>query len=280
MKLSVGNFSFQRLPLDATLMVCKSLGFGWVDLGVFAGETPSQIAPKAIAEDPRREADKLAALLDKHGLRASDLFTQFGPAHEIHSINDPDPAVRAEDLRQLQAVAQLCSMIGCPGITILPGMEQAGRSQAENIAESIAFLRQAVDITGEQGVELRFEPHIGAVAYSPELALELVHGAPGLKVTLDLSHFVQQYIPLERVWPLVPHTGHVHIRSARAGKLQTMWRENTIDFPGLIQRLGDAGYQGALCIEYVCGDWYDVNQIDTITETYFARQALAPLVGA
>jgi sugar phosphate isomerase/epimerase len=139
----------------------------------------------------------------------------------------------------------------------------------------VEYLSRARDIALRHGVQLRFEPHMGSIADTPELALDLVEAVPGLTVTLDVAHFTLQYIPTERVFPLLPHTGHVHVRQARPGTLQVAWDEGGIDFGDLAERLRDAGYTGTMSVEYVCADWYGVNRNDTLFETAQARDALS-----
>ena len=115
---------------------------------------------------------------------------------------------------------------------------------------------------------------MSSVADTPELALNLLERAPGVKLALDYTHFVLQYISLERIHPLLPHAGHFHIRSARPGKLQTRWIEGTIDYFDIINRLKALKYEHCLSIEFVCQDWYDGFQLDTLNETMLAKAAL------
>jgi sugar phosphate isomerase/epimerase len=276
MRLSVASFSFEVLPLEATLMVSRSLGYTSVDIAGFHGRGNRSFQPHDVAADPQKQADILNPLLQKYGLSVTDFFPQFGTAPSVHSLNDPDPAVREENMRFVRGAAQFCKLVGAPGMTILPGIDHTARTLAENLAVSVDYLRRAVDIAGEYGVAVRFEPHMGAVADTPELALELVNAVPGLKVTLDLTHFVLQYISVERALALVPHTGHVHVRQAKMGKLQVAHDEGTLDFPDLIARLKAVGYTGALTVEYVCADWFEANRLDTMYESSVALERLRP----
>lgn len=278
MRLSVANFSFEVLPLEATLMVARSLGYRSVDIAGFYQRGKCSFQPADVAANPQKQADTLNPLLQKYALTVTDFFPQFGAAPSLHSLNDPDDAIRAENLRLIRGAAQFCTLIGSPGMTILPGIDHTSRTLAENLAVSADYLRRAVEIAGEYGVNIHFEPHMGSVADTPELALHLVDAVPGLKVTLDLAHFMLQYIPVERAYPLIPHTGHVHVRQAKPGKLQVAHAEGVIDFPNLITRLQAVNYQGALTVEYVCADWFEVNRNDTLHESAVALEHLAPYI--
>lgn len=276
MRLSVANYSFEVLPLEATLMVCRSLGFDAVDIAGFYQRGKCSFEPQIVAADPQTQADILNPLLQKYALAVTDFFPQFGAAPALHSLNDPDAGIREENLRFVRGAAHFCKLIGAPGMTILPGVDHPARTLADNLAVSVESLRRAVEIASEYGVEVRFEPHMGSVADTPELALHLVDHVPGLKVTLDIAHFLLQYIPMERIYPLIPHAGHVHVRQAKPGKLQVAHAEGTIDFPDLITRLKAVGYGGALTVEYVCADWFEVNRNDTLYESAVALEQLAP----
>lgn len=278
MQLGVANYAFEVLPLEATLMISRELGYQAVTIAGFHQRGKCSFEPAAVAANPQQQADILNPLLQKYRLSVNDFFQQFGLAPSLHSLNDPDASIREENMRFVRGAAHFCQLIGSPGMTILPGVDHTVRPLAENLAVSIDYLRRAVEIGSEYGVEIRFEPHMGAVADTPELALQLVEAVPGLKVTLDVCHFILQYISVERVYALIPHTGLVHIRQARPGKLQVAYDEGSIDFPGLIARLKAVGYRGGLTVEYVCADWFEVNRNDTLYESAVALERLLPYI--
>lgn len=278
MKLAVGNWSFEVLPLEATLMVCKSLGFDAVDIAGFHDRGHCSFEPADVLTNPQKQADILTPLLEKYQLTVTDYFTQFGAAPALHSLNDIDQTIRERNMEYVRGAAQFSKLIGSPGITILPGVDHVQRSLAENLAVSIDYLRKAVAIASEYGIEVRFEPHMSSVAYTPELALQLIDAVPGLKITLDYAHFILQYIPIERINALIPYTGHVHVRQARYGKLQVAHSEGIIDYPDVISRLKALGYDGTMSCEYVCADWFEVNRNDTLYETSVAREMLLPYI--
>jgi sugar phosphate isomerase/epimerase len=280
MRLTVTNHSFEILPLEGTLALAHHMGFKGVDIAGFHNRGRCSFEPEAVLADPQGEADKLKALLDKYELDAVDFFPQYGSHPGENSINDLDPAVRARDEAYIRASAQFCKAAGIPGFTILPGVDHLDRAHAENLEVSGTALQRATEIAAEYDVQLRFEPHMGSVANTPELALQLVEMAPAAKVTLDYAHFTLQYIPEDRIHALIAHAGHFHLRPARFGKLQTAWDEGTIDFVDIINRMKAAGYDGALSIEYVYADWFDINRNDTLAETIITKEALQDHVGS
>ena len=278
MRLTVSSYTFEAIPLDGALAVCKSIGFKGVDIAGFHGRGRASYEPDEVGANPQKFADDAKRLLDKHGLEAVEYFPQFGLSFFERSINDPDPSVRERNFTAMKGIAQFCKLMGIHSITVLPGADHPSQTKQQNMDISGQSLKRYTEITGEQSVVLCFEPHMGSVANTPELALELVQRAPDAKVTLDYSHYTLQYIDPERVHKMIPYTGHVHIRAARPGKLQTAWRENAIDFVDIIKRLKAVNYDHCLSVEYVCSDWYDCNELDTIFETLTTKEALEKYV--
>jgi sugar phosphate isomerase/epimerase len=259
-------------------MICKALGYDAVDVGAFLDRGHCSFEPEALLADPQGNADRLNRLLDRYQLTVTDVFPQWGAAPSLHSFNDPDPSVRARCIDLVHGAARFTKLVGSPGMTVLPGVDHTSRPLAENLEISGAALKRAVEIAGEEGIELRFEPHMSSVSDTPELALQLIEMAPGLKVTLDYTHFVLQYIALERIHALIPFTGHVHVRQAGWGQLQSSFHNGVIDFANVVERLKSVGYSGTLTSEYVCSDWYGINQNDVVFESVAVRDALRPLL--
>lgn len=273
MRLTVSSYSFEAIPLEGTLAVAKAMGFQGVDIGGFHKRGLASYEPDEVGANPQKFADHLNALLDKYELIAVDFFPQFGESPAQRSANDPDPSVRAQNIESFKGLVQFCKLTNIPGMTVLPGVDHVGYTLDQNLEGSAATMRQYVQIAGEQGISVRYEPHMGSITDTPELALWLCGQVPGLQITLDYTHFLLQYIPLERAHKLIPHTGHVHVRQARPGKLQTRHAEGTLDYVEIAHRLRVGGFKGCMSLEYVCADWYDVNQVDTLTETMLTKQS-------
>jgi sugar phosphate isomerase/epimerase len=274
MRLTASTYSFEAIPLEGTLAICKAMGFKAVDIAGFHQRGRASYEPDDVGAQPQKYADHLKRLLDTYELVAMDFFPQFATNFAIRSLNDPDPAVRQQNTTSFRGIVQFCKLVGMHTVTILPGVDHPQKPLQENLDLAAEMLRVYAAIAGEHGIKLCFEPHMGSVALTPELARWLVERAPGAHVTLDYSHFLLQYIPMERIHTLIPVTGHFHIRQAKPGALQTRYSEGTVDFVDVARRLQAVGYNGAMSIEYVCADWYGANQIDTLTETAATKDAL------
>jgi sugar phosphate isomerase/epimerase len=164
--------------------------------------------------------------------------------------------------------------VGCPGITLLPGViwEELGPDASFDLAAQA--LGELVDLGRSAGLRVSIEPHLESVVEEPERALRLVEAVPGLQFTLDYTHFVAAGIPPERVHPLVPYAGHVHARQGAPGMLQASHNEGTIDYADIIRRLAAAGYGGFLSVEYTWQEWRGCNRLDVLSESVLLRDSL------
>lgn len=274
MRLTLSNHSFEYLDLEGTLALARAMGFRGVDIAGFHDRGRCSLEPDEVGADPQGHADRLNRLLDQYKLEAVDFFPQFGASLDERSFNSPDPAVRQQNSASFKGIILFCEEIGIPGFTISPGMHHPGRPFEENLETTAAAMNELTDMAGERDITVRFEPHIQSVVDTPERTLALLERTPKATITLDYSHFVMQYIPDERIHPLLAHTDHFHIRAARPGKLQSRLDENTIDFVDIARRLRRLDYRRCLSIEFVYMTWYDCNQVDCLTETIFTKDLM------
>jgi sugar phosphate isomerase/epimerase len=91
--------------------------------------------------------------------------------------------------------------------------------------------------------------------------------APKVPLLLDYSHYIFQGYSQDEVDPLLAHAGHLHLRQARRGELQTIGRLGEIDFDRIYSGLSSVGFDGFACIEHVNFPWHDCDRVDCITET-------------
>ena len=96
-------------------------------------------------------------------------------------------------------------------------------------------------------------------------------------MTLDYTHFTRAGLPDEAIEPLLDHASHIHVRGARAGRLQAPFKDSTIDYKTMFHRLAGRDYPGWLGIEYVWIDWEHCNECDNLSETILFRDFLRNL---
>ncbi|HEX5502130.1 MAG TPA: sugar phosphate isomerase/epimerase [Thermomicrobiales bacterium] len=272
MELTCTSFSFPLLPFERSARVIALLGLRYVDLGAHVEGTHLQ--PERIEADPRGEAARAREAIAAAGLGASDFFPTFGHGFRDRPVNTPDPAMRDANRRRFAAFVEFCAAVGCPGMTLLPGViwDDLGPERSFDLA--VEALAEFVRDGHAAGLRVGVEPHLESVVEEPERALALVGAVPGLQFTLDYSHFVAAGVAAERVHPLIPHAGHFHARQAAPGHLQTVRAEGTIDFADIVRRLQAAAYTGFLSIEYTWQEWRDCNRLDVLAESALLRDEL------
>jgi sugar phosphate isomerase/epimerase len=254
-KLATADFSWPLLPHDRVLQLIRLLDLEAVDLGLFSGR--SHVTPEMVRQDVPMWGGILKERLERSGLELADLFVQAAPTFE--------PLALFVDM------LQLARRVGAPGMTLLPGVRFGEESWEASIRRSAEALRWRVEAAAEDGIALSVEGHVGSNVDTPEKLARLVELTPGLKLTLDYTHFTYAGIPDADVEPLLAHARHFHCRGAAKGKLQTPFAESTIDYRRVVERMGEIGYGGYFAIEYVWIDWEGCNRTENTCETALYR---------
>lgn len=169
---------------------------------------------------------------------------------------------------------EFCHEAGILSVTILPGIVHPGQAVADTGALAVDVFHEFLALACEAGVALVTEAHIGCVFESPRSALSLLERVPGLGIVLDYAHFLCQGYVQAEADPLCAYAGHVHLRQAKPGLLQTRLEDGTINFPLVLDRLRQAEYDRYLCIEYVHTPYGGANNVDVLTETVKMRDSL------
>jgi len=270
-RVSCSEYSFPAVPgQHERIGIVRLLGFELVDLALFLADGAELVA------DPAAVVSGLRASLAAHGLTSEDLFLAIGATFDEIAPNQRDRELRERGRREFAAAARVASDLGIPGITLLPGVTWVEDPDAgwEACVEELAW---RVEQAAALGVQVRIEAHAGSIVPLPELAARLCADVPGLRLTLDLSHFELQAVTLDRMLTLVPLAGHLHVRAAKPGAIQVRWRDNETDFSALVGALGALGYPGAYCVEYVPMPKWRCDELDVVTEALATRAALLEL---
>jgi sugar phosphate isomerase/epimerase len=273
-RVSCSEYSFPAVADQrARIGIVRLLGFELVDIALFLDDGRDLVA------NPGEVAAGLRSALDEHGLTSEDLFLAVGETVEEIAPNQRDPALREQRRREFSAAVRVASELGIRGVTILPGFTWAD-DPAASWAVCVEELAWRVEEARAFGVEVRIEPHAGSIVALPELTARLCDEVAQLRLTLDASHFELQSVTLDRVLPLVPLAGHVHVRAAKPGAIQVRWAANETDFGALLAALRGADYAGAYCVEYVPMPKWRCDELDVVTEALATRAALAELAAS
>jgi sugar phosphate isomerase/epimerase len=251
----------------------SSLGFEAMDVGAFAGW--AHFEPDDLAAQPQEAARDILKIAGRYELTLTDLIVTFGPGLAEQSVNFPDQAVRDTNLETFKRLTDFCAAAAIPGITLCPGVEHESCGRAASFEIAVEELARLAKVGHDAGLRVSFEPHVESIAESPEDALRVIEQAPHLAITLDYSHFIYQGYADTDVEPLLPHTGHFHVRQAKKGELQCRTHEGTIDFNRALTRLQEGDYNGRVAFEYVWEQWMDNDRVDVLSETLVLRRQLA-----
>lgn len=270
MKLSVTSWSYPLLDLQEAGGVSKALGIDGIDVSLFYA---SGLDKARLLSEPDAYGAEISAGLP---LPVANYYHLFGNDLSDRNLAGPDGP---ENLQDLKASVRFAKAAGAASVFILPGMINPGQNRGAAIEASAGALKPMVAAGQEAGVAVTIEPHVHGILESVEATHELLSKVPGLKVTLDLAHFVSLGFRQDEIETLCPHAGHVHLRQARQGFLQEKMENGTINFPGLFGALRDAGYDGWLAIEYVHQTYMNTVFDDVLSETVKMRDCFRNWAG-
>ncbi len=276
LKLSCADFSFPLLSHNAVLKIISLLGLPGVDIGLFKGR--SHLRPEKELRNPPKNGATLLRRLADEGLTAADVFLQVHENFADFAINHPDSSRRKFARQQFLKCLDYVAAAGSKHITILPGVKFAGESHEKSLARAADELLWRVERASALKLTVAVEPHVGSLIDTPERAMRLAMLVPRLGLTLDYAHFTRVGISDAQIEPLTGRATHLHARCARKGRLQSSFKENTINFSRALKALGRHRFSGWIALEYVWIDWEHCNEVDVLSETIQLSQYLVASV--
>jgi len=268
MRLAGSTLTFSRAPLPEAAGALARLGFTHVELAAVEGW--AHVAPSRLVADFRAEAERVRAACAAAGL------TPVGINAGLGATDDP-----AEQLGAAGAVFRLAAALGVPVVTLPagpPGPSAPGSQAGVDLRPAVARLRPLLEEAQRQAVTLAVETHIGSLTEQPDAAAALCRALPGLRLTLDASHFWAGPAQGNGWEAAVPFVAHVHLRDAGFGgwgEIQVWPGRGTVDWAGVSAALAAAAYRGAWVVEYI--DTLPVTPEGTVAQAAaeMARQARA-----
>ena len=267
MKICLAIQSLRSCNLEESAAIGHALGFNAMDLD---GVMDTTLKREGIIKVDHSEVKRLKDL----GLIFPNIHWAFSTGNLFPAINDPDPAIRADNREQIKGLVEFCNQAEIHSILALPGMLLPGQSVIESQKLSAEALNEFVEIAQKADITFMVEPHVKSSFESPESALWLVKQVKGMGIVLDYSHFICQGYTQSEVDILIPYTRHVHLRQAKNGLLQTKLEDGTINFSLVLDNLRIAGFDGYLSVEYVHQDFIGATNVDVLTETVKMRDFL------
>ena len=251
--------------------IYKALGVEAMDLIAMPG---AALTAESLTADPQGQAKTVRDV----DIELVNLIVLLGEGFADNAINSPDATVRERNRDRIRHIADFCAAAGLKSLTLLPGVENEGMSRGDSQSIAAEELHAAAQITAAVGVDMVFEPHRESVLERPEETINFMERNPDLKICIDYAHCVSISHKEDELHALLPYAGHVHLRQGANEKIQARWDEGEIDFPGLMRRLQDTGYEGYATLEYEHEEFWDMDKCDVMTETIKMRDAVLPFV--
>ena len=165
-----------------------------------------------------------------------------------------DPAGRARRMEFYKHAVRCAAELGSDCVSLWSGVLHESIPRRQATARLVEGLDELLQYAAGQGVTIGFEPEPGMLIDSMASYEELLRllDAENLRLTLDVGHLqCQGEAPIDEVihrW--APRLVNVHIEDMRRGVHEhLMFGEGQIDFPPVLQALGQVGYQGGIHVE-------------------------------
>ncbi|MDA2930924.1 sugar phosphate isomerase/epimerase, partial [Acidobacteria bacterium AH-259-O06] len=264
---------FGPRSLEEAADIVAGFGFKVMDLGVCSNEN-AQVDPRRAAEDPVESAEYVLRVLEPWEFQLNECFVlDFG-----EPINHPDPMIRRSTRRLFPGLVKFAQRVGCRSIMLIPGTLHPDLGREQSFALAAQELAELSRVASDEGIFLNIEACEPSVAQGPEDAGRLCEEVPGLGLTLDYSHFIDQGYSQLEIETLHRYARHFHIRQAAPGKRVETVAKGTIDFERVVRLLREEEYGGVLSVEYVeCPPTTECG-VDVITETPKMKAQLESLV--
>ena len=262
MKLSVTSWSFPQCSFKEAVGLSSILEINAIDIGYFYR---SALDKDLLLKDHKSIINDI----NTYDIKYANLYHLFGNSLEDRNLANLENL--KNNIVDLTKVTDFCVEADIPSIFILPGVVNPGQSRKEALQNSIESLKTLNEITSTKNIQLLIEPHVHSYLESPEITLELINAVPGLKLALDYAHFTCLGWTQDSIDILAEHSGHIHLRQAKSGYLQTKLEEGTLNFPAMFGKLKEVGYDKYLSIEYVHQGYMNTLFDDVLTETIKMR---------
>ena len=273
-RLSGCSFVYPGQTLDEGLRLAKSFGFCGVDAGI--GGLHGHVSPREAASDPERYADQVRSAAAREDLVLDECFTlNFGPP-----VNDPAAATREETGRLFDGLACFASEAGFRSVMLLPGPIHPALGPQRSLDLAVEAFKPLVEVALLRGIPLHVEADCESCARTPAAAEELCTRVPGLRLTLDYSHYLMLGHTQQEIMPLNRYAGHVHVRQAAKGRIVETVRGGGLDFRLILRDLARLNYNGSFAIEYLACKEAEACGADIKAETRAMAEELEGLLTA
>ena len=252
MDIAVSSWSFHdelyqgKLRLADVPYRVHDLGYGAVELqDMFLWPRPPNPVARLLGRKTplfdRYEYDRRTLLKVRlNRLRSGTRLVCWAIDSDLTATKGPD---RQKQKAYLASAIETANFLNAPLIRLTLGGAQADQAA---YARAVELMGSVLPVAIARNIKFAVENH-GGLSSDPAVLAEFVRHfqSPYLGVCLDFGNFADDQAPGMQV--LAPHAIHVH---AKSRAFDARGAETHIDYPLCIGALKDAGYSGAISIEY------------------------------
>lgn len=188
------------------------------------------------------------------------LNTQFEP--QLFSVVD---RVKEDAFSFLKAAMSAAKEFGAKYYTF-HGIGRYKKAAREGKTDDYPFWAKRIEeideVCSSYGVKLSLETVEWSICRSPEIFKEIAKGYSNLSGVLDVKQTrISGYSDEAYIEAMAGRISHVHLSDVDADGKMRLPGKGTYDFPTLLKRLADSGFDGPLFIEAYKGDYERVEEL-------------------
>ena len=235
MKLGCDTVLFNQLDLYGALQHIAWAGYDGAELACLGNW-----ARHVELNTNQSYIDEVKSIAKKHRLELFAIHTDVG-------------GLPGEDkVKLMTKMFEVAVKLSIPVVTMHPGGKSGDKAATEQEFEYSRKLSEQAEI---RGITLAIKAHVGASIYNTATLIQLLDGidSPALGVTFDPTHFCRAgEDPSQTAFKIGKKIVHVHSRDysrlvhAMATPEQQIPGRGEIDFPKILSRLKDVGYDKAV----------------------------------
>ncbi|MEA2420756.1 MAG: inosose dehydratase [Thermoleophilaceae bacterium] len=162
--------------------------------------------------------------------------------------------VLGEELWRIRRAAELGRRFGAEQLVVGGGAQRTQPASDEDYARLAAALDQVADIAEEHGLVATYHPHLSTIVEGPD-QVDRVFERTGIGFCPDLGHLVAAGgDAVDLVTRYADRIPYIHFKDVTADGAFVPLGEGVVDFPGVVEALRSARYDGWVTVEL---DGYD-----------------------
>jgi inosose dehydratase len=174
--------------------------------------------------------------------------------------------VLEDEFWRITKAAELAAAFGAANFVVGGGAKRAAGTTDEDYARLAEGLNRVADIAADHGLRASYHPHLSTIVEGPA-EVDRILGMSRIGFCPDTAHLAAAGgDPVDLVRRHVDRVTHVHLKDLRAEPFAFLpLGRGSVDIPGVVQVLRDAGYDGWMTVEL---DEFDGDPAEAAIESH------------